>query len=52
MHTALDLTLRRLGEGLQRPGEATVQKPLPWRFLELLRQLDEREEAVSAKGQT
>ena len=43
MRTEIDLTLRRLGE-------ATVQKPLPWRFLELLCQLDEKEEAVGTKA--
>ena len=50
MRTALDLTLRRLGEGLQRAGEETVQMPLPRRLLELLRQLDEKEEAVGTKA--
>ena len=49
MRTEIDLTLRRLGEGLQRAGEETVQKPLPWRFLELLCQLDEKEEAQGTK---
>ena len=50
MRTEIDLTLRRLGEGLQRAGEATVQKPLPWRFLDLLCQLDEKEEEVGTKA--
>ena len=50
MRTEIDLTLRRLGEGLQTAGEATVQQPLPWRFLELLCQLDEKEEAVGTKA--
>ena len=50
MRTEIDLTLRRLGEGLQRMNEATVQKPLPWRFLDLLCQLDDKEEAVRGKG--
>ncbi len=50
MRTEIDLTLRRLSEGLQRAGEATVQKPLPWRLLELLCQLDEKEEAIATKG--
>ena len=43
MRSEIDPTLRCLGEGLQKAGEATVQKPLPWRFLELLCQLDEKE---------
>ena len=50
MRTEIDMTLRRLGEGLKRVGEETVQKPLPWRFLELLCQLDEKEEAVGTKA--
>jgi hypothetical protein len=37
------------GERLQREGERTVQKPMPWLFLELLCQLDEKEEAVATK---
>ena len=43
----LDLTLSRIGERLQRDGEATVQTPMPWRFLEALCQLDEKEEALA-----
>jgi hypothetical protein len=43
----LDLTLSRIGERLQRDGEATVQTPMPWHFLELLCQLDEKEEALA-----
>ena len=43
----LDLTLSRIGERLQWDGEATVQTPMPWRFLELLCQLDEKEEALA-----
>ena len=50
MRTEIDMTLRRLGEGLKRVGEETVQKPLPWRFLELLCQLDEKEEAVGTNA--
>ena len=42
----LDPTLRQIGEGLQMAGEATVQTLMPWHFLELLCQLDEKEEAI------
>ena len=41
----LDPCLSQIGEGLHRAGEATVQTPMPWHFLELLCQLDEKEEA-------
>ncbi len=50
MRSEIDPTLRCLGKGLQKAGEATVQEPLPWRFLELLSQLDEKEEAVGTKA--
>lgn len=43
----LDPTLRQIGERLQRAGEETVQTPMPWHFLELLCQLDEKEEALA-----
>jgi hypothetical protein len=43
----LDQTLSQIGKGLQREGEATVQTPMPWHFLELLCQLDEKEEALA-----
>ena len=48
MRTPHDPTLRHIGEKLQKVGEATVQQPLPWRFLDLLCQLDEREDALRA----
>ncbi|MFM9848892.1 MAG: hypothetical protein ACKVP3_17210 [Hyphomicrobiaceae bacterium] len=37
--------MRQIGEQLQRAGQETVQTPMPWLFLELLCQLDEKEEA-------
>ena len=43
----LDPTLSHLGEKLQKAGEATVQTPMPWHFMELLCQLDEKEEALA-----
>lgn len=43
----LDPTLRQIGERLQRAGEETVQTPMPWLFLELLCQLDEKEKALA-----
>jgi hypothetical protein len=43
----LDPTLRQISERLQRAGEETVQTPMPWLFLELLCQLDEKEEALA-----
>ena len=46
MRTPHDPTLRHIGEKLQKVGEATVRQPLPWRFLDLLCQLDEREDAL------
>ena len=51
MRIGIDLTLRRIGEGLQRAGEDTVQTPMPWLFLELLCQLDEKEEELGSKAQ-
>ena len=50
MRTPIDPTLRYIGEKLQKVGEATVQKRLPWHFLDLLCQLDEKEEAVGTKA--
>ena len=46
MRTPIDPKLRHIGEKLQKVREETVQKPMPWRFLDLLCQLDEKEEAV------
>jgi hypothetical protein len=43
----LDATLRQIGERLQKAGEETVQTPMPWQFLELLCQIDEKEEALA-----
>lgn len=43
----LDPTLRQMGERLQKAGEETVQTPMPWQFLELLCQIDEKEEALA-----
>jgi hypothetical protein len=45
----LDPTLFQIGDRLQREGERTVQKPMPWRFLDLLCQLDEKEEVLAAE---
>jgi hypothetical protein len=47
MPTPIDLSLRRIGERLQKDGEDTVQTPMPWTFLDLLCQLDEREETLA-----
>ena len=46
MRTPINLTLRTIGEGLKKDGEATVQTPMPWTFLDLLCQLDEKEDAA------
>lgn len=46
----LDPTLRQMGERLQRAGEETVETPMPWHFLELLCQLDEKEEALAIEA--
>ena len=43
MRIGPETTLRHIGEKLQKVGEATVREPLPWRFIDLLCQLDERE---------
>jgi hypothetical protein len=50
MQTALNPTLRHIGKELQKVGETTVRQPLPWRFLDLLCQLDEKEDALRASG--
>jgi hypothetical protein len=47
MHT-LNPTLSQIGKGLHTEGEATVKTPMPWNFLELLCQLDEKEEALAS----
>ena len=49
MRTPIDLSLRRIGEGLQKDGEDMVQTPMPWTFLDLLCALDEKEEAAEGK---
>ncbi len=43
----LGRTLAQIGERLQREGVETVQTLMPWHFLELLCQLDEKEEALA-----
>lgn len=50
MHPPIDLTLRRIGERLQKAGEDIVQTPMPWTFLDLLCQLDDKEEALADKA--
>ena len=50
MRNPIDLSLRRIGEGLQKDGEDTVQTPMPWTFLDLLCTLDEKEEAAGNKA--
>ena len=50
MRSRIDLSLRRIGEGLQKDGEDTVQTPMPWTFLDLLCKLDEKEEALGEKA--
>jgi hypothetical protein len=44
MNRSINLTLRRLGEGLRTRRNKIVQQRLPWRFIDLLCRLDEREE--------
>ena len=50
MRSPIDLSLRRIGEGLQKEGEEIVQTPMPWNFLDLLCKLDEKEEALGDKA--
>jgi hypothetical protein len=45
-----ETTLRHIGEKLQKDGDATVRQPLPWRFIDLLCQLDEREETMRSNA--
>ena len=49
MALPVNLTLRRLGEGLRTRRNKIVQQRLPWRFLELLCRLDEREEGAMVR---
>jgi hypothetical protein len=44
MNRSINLTLRRLGEGLRTRRNKIVQQRLPWRFIDLLCRLDESEE--------
>ena len=44
MHRSINMTLRRLGEGLRTRRNKIVQQRLPWRFIDLLCRIDEREE--------
>ncbi|MFM9845555.1 MAG: hypothetical protein ACKVP3_00150 [Hyphomicrobiaceae bacterium] len=46
MALPVNLTLRRLGEGLRTRRNKIVQQRLPWRFIDLLCRLDEREEGA------
>ena len=39
----VNLTLRRLGEGLRARRNKVVQQRMPWMFIDLLCRLDERE---------
>ena len=50
MRTPINLTLQTIGEGLKKDGEDTVQTPMPWTFLDLLCQLDEKEEALVSRA--
>jgi hypothetical protein len=45
----VNLTLRRLGEGLRTRRNKIVQQRLPWRFIDLLCRLDEREEHAALR---
>lgn len=47
MDRTVNLTLRRLGEGLRNRRNKIVQQRLPWRWIDLLCRLDEREEQVA-----
>ena len=44
MERPVTLVLRRLGEGLRTRRNKIVQQRLPWRLIDLLCRLDEREE--------
>ena len=44
MASLVNLTLKRLGEGLRTRRNKIVQQRLPWRFIDLLCRLDERED--------
>ncbi len=45
----LDPALSAIGERLRKARATIAQKPMPWRFLDLLCQLDEKEEAEAAR---
>ncbi len=44
MNRSINMTLRRIGEGLRTRRNKIVQQRLPWRFIDLLCRIDEREE--------
>ena len=50
MRIRSETTLRHIGEKLQKDGDATVRQALPWRFIDLLCQLDEREETMRSNA--
>lgn len=45
----VNLILRRIGEGLRARRSEVVQQRLPWRFIDLLCRLDEREEDAALR---
>jgi hypothetical protein len=46
---SVNLTLRRLGEGLRTRRNKILQQRLPWRFIDLLCRLDESEEHAALR---
>jgi hypothetical protein len=46
----LNPTLLHIGERLRTEGERTLQTAMPWRFLDLLCQLEETEEAAASNA--
>lgn len=49
MDRFVNQTLRRLGEGLRTRRNRIVQQRLPWRLIDLLCRLDEREEHAALR---
>lgn len=49
MDRFVNQTLRRLGEGLRTRRNRIVQQRLPWRIIDLLCRLDEREEHAALR---
>ena len=49
MERPVNLVLRRLGEGLRARRNKVVQQRLPWRLIDLLCRLDEREEHAALR---